>query len=829
MFRSRFLALFFLFSLSFAPSLFAQQTPADIPACFEGLDQATVGVPYYCDYGTALNTFLAPFFDASTGVSLSFTFNATAGTTLPPGMTMTQSGVFSGTPTTAGSFNYSIDINFKISFQGETITQAGPFPTVLVVNTAANGATRIDPGGLVFSFNQGSAASSQIVALSSRRNTPITWTATATTSTGGNWLSINGTGTINPFLSSIAIATANPNGLTAGTYSGAIAFTLSSGENFTVPVVLTVTSSQQKIVISQSGLFFQSVQGGSAPPAQPISVLNGGSGSINFSAAATTVSGGNWLSVAPSAGTASPSAAGSIAVTANPAGLAPGAYYGQIKISAPNVANSPQTSSVVLVVSSPAQSPGPSLSSTGAILVQIGATAAKAKTITIANPSPNPLTYSSTVFSDNGTSFYSVSPANGTLTGSQPLSLSVQPASGLAPGVYTGNLTLIFSDATTQTVYQRRVAVVFIVVSSAGASLRGPGFAPHAVGCTPTKLIPVMTQLGDGFKVASAWPTPLEVTVVDDCGIFLTSGGTVITTFSTGDPPLALASLQDGRWSATWVPRNTSSKEVTITAQAQEAVPALRGTAQIGGSLQANPSVPSIFANGVVSAASSTQRQPIAPGSYIAIYGQNLNPGAVVAQSLPLQTNLGGTQALLAGTPLPLNFAGSGQVNALVPFDAPVNTTLQLIIQQNGQLSVPEPVVLAPAQPAIFTQDLTPSGPAVVRGYKADGSANFVVDATHPVSVGDTLVIYCTGLGPVDQQVAIGDAGPISPLAQVLSPVTATVGGQPATISYAGLAPTLTVYQVNLVVPPGVAAGTDVPVVMLQAGQQSVPVTIAVK
>jgi uncharacterized protein (TIGR03437 family) len=698
-----------------------------------------------------------------------------------------------------------------------------------VVNTGANGASRIDPGGLVFSLNQNSASSSQIVALSSRRNTAITYTATATTSTGGSWLSVTANGTINPFLSSVATATANPNGLTAGTYSGAIAFVLSSGENFTVPVLLTVTSSQQNIVISQSGLFFQAVQGGTAPPPQSVSVLNGGSGSINFSAAATTVSGGTWLSVAPSTGTASSSKAGSIAVTANSAGLTPGTYYGQINVSAPNVANSPQTSSVVLVVSSPAQSPGPSLSSTGAILVQIGATAAASKTITVANPSPNPLTYSSTVFSDSGTAFYSVSPASATVTASQPLSLSVQPVSGLAPGVYTGNLTLIFSDAITQTFYQRRVEVVTIVVASTGASLRGSGFAPRAVSCAPTKLIAVMTQLGDGFKVSAAWPAPIEVTAVDDCGTFLTSGGSVITTFSTGDPPLALASLQDGRWSGTWVPRNTSSKEVTITAQAQEAVPALRGTAQIGGTLQANPAVPAINAGGVVSAASSTPRQPLAPGSYIAIYGQNLNPGAVFAQSLPLQTNLGGTQAILAGTPLPLNYAGSGQVNALVPFDAAVNTTLQLIVQQNGQLSVPEPVVLAPGQPAIFTQDLTPSGPGVIRGYKADGSANFVVDATHPVSVGDTLVIYCTGLGPVDQAVAIGAAGPASPLARVLNAVTATVGGQPATVSYAGLAPTLTVYQVNLVVPPGVAAGKDVQVVLFQSGQQSVPVTIAVQ
>jgi uncharacterized protein (TIGR03437 family) len=56
-----------------------------------------------------------------------------------------------------------------------------------------------------------------------------------------------------------------------------------------------------------------------------------------------------------------------------------------------------------------------------------------------------------------------------------------------------------------------------------------------------------------------------------------------------------------------------------------------------------------------------------------------------------------------------------------------------------------------------------------------------------------------------------------------------TVGGQDAAVSYAGLAPTLAVYQVSAVVPNGVAPGTDVPVVISAAGQQSVPVTIAGK
>jgi uncharacterized protein (TIGR03437 family) len=398
----------------------------------------------------------------------------------------------------------------------------------------------------------------------------------------------------------------------------------------------------------------------------------------------------------------------------------------------------------------------------------------------------------------------------------------------LAAGVYTGNLTLVFSDATTQTIYQRRVAIVLIAVPSTGSVTPSGVFAPRAAGCTPAKLIAVFTQLGASFTAAAAWPAPLEVTVVDDCGTFMNQGS-VVTLFSTGEPPLALTSPGDGRWTGTWVPRSKASGQVTITAQAQETSPRLQGSAQIGGIVQANPAVPAVDAGGVVSAASNTLRQPLAPGSYITVYGENLSSGSFIAPSLPLQTQLGGTQVILAGKPLPLNYAGASQINAIVPFDTPVNAVQQLIVQQNGALSVPAPVVLSPAQPAIFTQDQSGQGLGVIVAYKADGSGSFLVDHSHPVSAGDTLVIYCTGLGPVDQAVTAGAAGPSSPLANAMNPVTATVGGVGATVLFAGLAPQLTVYQMNIVVPAGVTPGSDVPIVLSQSGLQSVPVTVAVK
>ena len=97
----------------------------------------------------------------------------------------------------------------------------------------------------------------------------------------------------------------------------------------------------------------------------------------------------------------------------------------------------------------------------------------------------------------------------------------------------------------------------------------------------------MFTQLGANFATVAAWPTPIEVTIVDDCGNLMTNGS-VTASFSDSDPTLPLTSLNDGRWSATWQPRNPAA-QVVITVDASELVPLLQGSQNIGGALQTNP------------------------------------------------------------------------------------------------------------------------------------------------------------------------------------------------------------------------------------------------
>jgi uncharacterized protein (TIGR03437 family) len=180
----------------------------------------------------------------------------------------------------------------------------------------------------------------------------------------------------------------------------------------------------------------------------------------------------------------------------------------------------------------------------------------------------------------------------------------------------------------------------------------------------------------------------------------------------------------------------------------------------------------------------------------------------------------------MAGKQLPLQFVTANQVNAIIPYDVPVNTTQQIIVTNGPAISVPEPVTIAPVQPAVFTGDASGRGAGIVVGVKTDGT-QFVVDADHPVSQGDGAVIYSAGLGPVDPPVPAGDA--TSSLSNTKNPVTVSIGGQDAKVLFAGLAPGFAgLYQVNVIVPGGVTPGNDVPLVISQSGRSSTPVTVAV-
>jgi uncharacterized protein (TIGR03437 family) len=345
-----------------------------------------------------------------------------------------------------------------------------------------------------------------------------------------------------------------------------------------------------------------------------------------------------------------------------------------------------------------------------------------------------------------------------------------------------------------------------------------------AASCAPTKLHGGFTSLLAGFQATVGLPASVEVQILDSCAKTMDTG-TVVATFSSGDPAVTLTGTGGGQWAGTWTPR-TAAAQTTVTVKAIE-TNAVMGMLQLAGSVAANTATPIVGVGGVVNAASGATT--IAPGAFIAIYGQNFGGATNVAPATLYPTLLGGTQVLLGGRPMPLYFTSSGQIDAVVPYDIAPNSVQQLIVQNGTAVSQPETVMVSAAQPGVFSQNSSGTGPGSILGQKPGGIPTLNT-AANPANVGDALLIFCTGLGTVSPSVPAGTAASTSVLSYTDNPVTVTVGGKDAQVLFAGLAPGwVALYQVNVLVPSGVTPGPSVPVVVTAAGAASTPVTVAIQ
>ncbi len=680
----------------------------------------------------------------------------------------------------------------------------------------------VDPGSLTFDGVQGGTPLSLTVSVLAAGATSK-FSASASVDNGAGWLSVSGGGSASPAKPSSLTVTVDPSNLQPGTYTGSISLANNSGgSGAQVHVTLSVSVATRSLLVSQSGLTFLSVAGGkTAVGIRSFAVINGGKGVLNWSAAVAPAKQGDaapkWLTISPPFGSTDAAKQPSIVdVQVDLSSLAAGEYYARIVVTSPEVSNAPQTISVVLNVAE--GSLGPALSPAGLLFVApAGGPDPAAQTFTITNLTQQPMTFVSS--SRTGDSIWlAYSPSSGTIDARGSVDITAKATSGKLPaGVLFGSITLQFSDSSVL-----NVDTAF-VLSAPPAPAAASKSHPAAEGCAATRLVPIFTSIATGFTVPSAWPTPLELKVVDDCGQFL-GKGTVVSSFSNGDPSLPLTALRDGAWAGTWVPRGRS-KTITVTGNSRNVDASLEGTAKATGGLAGNPGPPVAGSAAVYNAASLAPDLPVAAGSLVTIFGSKLAAGLVVADTLPLPTELADTQVLIAGVPAPLQFVSEGQINAIIPFDVPVNAKQQFVVRRGATITTPEAVAVAPAQPGIFTVDATGKG----QGRLVD--ANFrVVDDSNPAKAGDTLTLFTTGLGDTSPSVPAGSAAPDNTPATTIVPATVTVGGVPASVLFSGLTPGLPgIYQIVLVLPSGVTPGGKVPVVVTTAGLASPPVTVAVQ
>lgn len=688
-------------------------------------------------------------------------------------------------------------------------------PVTLTAAAAPAPAISVAPSAAGFSAAQGGPPQSGQITVSNTGGGSVNYSASV--ASGAPWLKLTAgaSGSATTGNPGVVIFAVDPSISGVGVFAGSVQVQDNgSGRVFAVPVTLTVNSGASTIALSQTALSFVAAAQRPQPANQSFAVTTSASSALTFTAQSSAA----WLQAAPAAGQATAANPASISVSVNAAGLGTGSYYGSINIASTGAVNSPQTVTVVLNVVASAPT-------AAAALLSVTLSGATPQQISVPDSAGTPAGFVATAVTADGGNWLTVTPALGVpKSGAAPLTISATPANA-GPGVHYGTISVGFDDGNIQS-----VQVTFI---------------PSGGSCTPSSLV-ILPDGMTGGTVAAGIPQAIQVLITDDCGNPATGANSVSqATFTNGDAAVNLvysgASAAGGVWQGTWLPVNTSAQmQMVISAREGTLTPASLSLPFVVTAASANgPGA----AGAILNAASATGPQVVAPGSYVAIYGQQLaGSGYGLATSTPFTSTLDDTQVFLGGQPMPLYYASPTQINALVPQGLAANTVLQLVIQRGSTLSAPIPIVITPYQPAIFTQNQagTGQGSIEISGTSllaAPASAN-----SRPAAHGtDYIAIYCTGLGPVigqngEQPPADGAAASYPPLYNTVAPVTVSIGGVDASVVFAGLTPTLVgLYQVDAQVPAGAPTGDSIPVIVsvtdpaTGAVSQSNMVTIAVQ
>jgi uncharacterized protein (TIGR03437 family) len=243
----------------------------------------------------------------------------------------------------------------------------------------------------------------------------------------------------------------------------------------------------------------------------------------------------------------------------------------------------------------------------------------------------------------------------------------------------------------------------------------------------------------------------------------------------------------------------------------------------------------------------------LAPGSLFSIFslgGKDLafgrGPGGLESWlGAPAPTSLGGVSVKVGDRYAPLFFVFPTQINGMIPYEVSGSVDVTVVTGPGANGNTFK-VSLSPTAPGIFSADSSGKGQgAILNGLETNqGIASLVAPLgsfpnAHPAKPGDVIIFYASGLGPVTSALPSGLGPGISgvPFPTCDTPKVfcmatfpqVLIGGQPATVLFAGIAPYFPgLYQLNVTV-PSIAANAAAPVTIKTVeGQTSNTVTIAV-
>lgn len=700
------------------------------------------------------------------------------------------------------------------------------------------------------------------------------------------WLLVSAQGGRAPQTLSVQV---NPTGLAAGTYTGTITLTGTSGNpapTATVVVTLVVGTPPPSITVSPVALTFQYTTGQpvSGNPALTSNFILSNTGAAT--AATLAVQGAPWLRVTPTGNITLAGLLNSITVSVDPTGLAPRTYTANITIRSTGTANPQITLPVTMnVVAAP-----PNVFSTWPLGV-IQQSAQSFVTLYGENYFAN-----STVAATGFTNEATITVTDGTSTTTESFFVPVYPstASGLRipmgsplPGgtVSTAITAIPLTAAGGASPYTWRLQSGQLPpgISLVGAQLQG---TPTAAGTyyftleVEDSTSPITATAYMPFKMNILPASPSSLRIVGPTTVL--TAGTLSSTYAGSNAVVAVGAAPSSTlaWSAQALPTGMTINSSTGVIGGVPGSIGLQGplTARQVGENAMLVTVPASFllnpgylrmavstpnpgggtsaeaqfqvfgprpqVNAVVDSASYNQGT-ISPGQIITIFGLGLGPAsltlfnpALPAPQIPnaLPTTGPATSVSIGGIPAPILYTSANQVSVIVPYNI-TGASADLTLSYNGLTSQPFSLAVAPTTPGVYTTDASGRGQGAILNFNITTSDYSLNSNASPATKGGIIVLYVSGIGATNASATAPAtaASRLIPANAVVIPsasVSVTIGGIAASVigavSPPGSVPGL--LQVNVSVPSNAPSGAAVPVLVNIGGVDSQSgVTMAIR
>ena len=232
---------------------------------------------------------------------------------------------------------------------------------------------------------------------------------------------------------------------------------------------------------------------------------------------------------------------------------------------------------------------------------------------------------------------------------------------------------------------------------------------------------------------------------------------------------------------------------------------------------------PATAVNGVTSMASGNSGT--SPGSWIAINGTSLSNTTRTwtsdESSAKLPTSLDGVTVQVDGKAAYVQSVSPTRVVALTPSDS-FTGLAGITVNNNGAASQSVNATMTATAPSLLVASdqrylLTSHGDNPLAS-RLDDIPSTTPPAPTSAYAGEVISFFGAGFGPVDP--AMTDGVLQAAAAKITTAFTLTVGGEPAQVSFAGLAPGFAgVYQFKTTIPSDLANGDQA--VVIQMGNQS--------